>query len=130
MMAILTSSWALDLVAVSISIFSAVYLFFQQSYKHWTKLKVPHTQPKFPFGDFGITELSNRPCEVLDKIYKSYDGEKIVGVWSTLFPMLIVRDLDIIRDILVKEFESFHERGSYVNEKVDPLSGNKFNLLL
>lgn len=122
-MAILTGSWAFDAAIALISIFSSIYLYFQHSYKHWGKLKIPHTTPKFPFGDLGTAGLSQSPAEVLDKIYNSYRGEKIVGTWSLFFPILIVRDLDIVRDILVKEFMSFHDRGVYVNEKVDPLSG-------
>lgn len=43
-------------------------------------------------------------------------------------PCLVVADPDIIRNVLTKEFTSFHDRGVYCNEKVDPLSGNLFFL--
>lgn len=43
-------------------------------------------------------------------------------------PFLIVNDPDLIRDVLAKEFASFHDRGLFCNEEIDPLSGHLFQL--
>lgn len=43
-------------------------------------------------------------------------------------PNLVVADLDLIRTVLTKEFGSFHDRGMFCNEKIDPLSGHLFLL--
>lgn len=43
-------------------------------------------------------------------------------------PFLIVNDPNLIRDVLTKEFTSFHDRGIFCNEKIDPLSGHLFQL--
>ena len=43
-------------------------------------------------------------------------------------PLLMINDPDLIRIILVKEFNKFTDRGLYHNEKVDPLTGNLFFL--
>ncbi|XP_032662740.1 probable cytochrome P450 6a20 isoform X2 [Odontomachus brunneus] len=40
----------------------------------------------------------------------------------------MVADLDLIRTVLTKEFGSFHDRGFYCNEKIDPLSGHLLSL--
>lgn len=39
-------------------------------------------------------------------------------------PTLVIADPDLIRSVLTKEFNSFHDRGVYWNKKVDPLSDN------
>ncbi|KOC60093.1 putative cytochrome P450 6a14 [Habropoda laboriosa] len=43
-------------------------------------------------------------------------------------PYLVVNDPNLIREVLAKEFSSFHDRGIFCNEETDPLSGNLFQL--
>lgn len=44
-------------------------------------------------------------------------------------PQLLLKDADLIRDILIKDFKSFENNGAEVNTKVDPLfSKNVFFL--
>lgn len=122
-MALLTSSWCFDFAIVITSVFLAIWQFYKKSFKHWDKLKIKHTVPKFPFGDFGFSIVNENMAVTTDRIYRSFPEEKVVGMWNTFQPTLLVRDADVIKDVLVKEFMSFHDRGFYVNEKVDPLSG-------
>lgn len=48
------------------------------------------------------------------------------GIFFMSRPTLVITDPDLVKDILVKSFESFHDHGFYVNEKADPLSKNLF----
>lgn len=40
--------------------------------------------------------------------------------------MIIINDPELIREVLVKEFSRFTDRGWYVDEKIDPMSNNLF----
>lgn len=51
-------------------------------------------------------------------------SEPFVGVYSLLTPVLVLRDPELIRTILIKDFSSFPYRGWYVNEDVDPMAHN------
>lgn len=122
-MPILTASSCFYYLAIVItSAFLAIYYFYQKQFKHWDKYKIKHTKPKFPFGDFGFQILTETLGITIDKIYKSFPEEKVAGLWTTFQPILIARDPDVIKDIMVKEFMSFHDRGLYFNEKDDPLA--------
>jgi cytochrome P450 family 6 len=45
-----------------------------------------------------------------------------------LQPILMINDPDLIKDVLIKNFSHFVDRGFYNNDKIDPLSGNIFFL--
>lgn len=57
-----------------------------------------------------------------------YKDHRAFGIYIFFKPNLIITDLDLIRTVLIKEFESFHDHGTYCNEKLDPLSGHLFSL--
>ena len=122
-MALLTSCWCTDFALLFIGAFVGVYYFYQKKFKHWDKYKIPHTTPKFPFGDVGLTTINENIVISLDRIYKSFPKEKVVGIWSFFQPILIPRDVEVIKDILVKDFMNFHDRGIPADEENDPLSG-------
>lgn len=45
-------------------------------------------------------------------------------MFNAIKPILIVTDLDLLQNILVKDFNYFHDRGMYHNVKHDPVSGH------
>lgn len=47
-----------------------------------------------------------------------------MGYYKFRKPGLVLRDMDLIKSVLVKEFSSFHDNDLEVDEKVDPLFGN------
>jgi len=55
-----------------------------------------------------------------------YKNHCAIGIYSLFKPNLVITDLDLIRTVLTKEFGSFHDRGMYYNEKVDPFTVNLF----
>ena len=40
----------------------------------------------------------------------------------------MVTDLELVRQVLVKDFNVFNNRGAYVNERDDPITGNIVNV--
>ncbi|XP_055591549.1 probable cytochrome P450 6a14 [Uranotaenia lowii] len=48
------------------------------------------------------------------------------GMYFFLQPLIMVTDLDLVKTILIKDFNFFPNRAMYYNIKDDPLSGNLF----
>lgn len=48
-------------------------------------------------------------------------GSKLGGMFFFVNPVAVILDLDFAKDVFVKDFQYFHDRGEYSNEKVDPI---------
>lgn len=108
---------------LAISILFA-WLYVKYAYNYWKRKGVPYLKPTFPFGSFakGFFQIISIDDQVRE-IYDSSSGP-FIGVYSLLQPVMVIRDPELIRTILIKDFASFPYRGWYVNEDVDPMAHN------
>jgi cytochrome P450 family 6 len=106
-----------------------LYAYYKYCYSYWKKRGVPCLEPTFPFGDIGDAVLQRKTLGlVLQDIYNKLDSHAVGGAFSFMRPMLIVREPEMIKNILVKDFVHFHDHGTYFDEEGDPLSANLFML--
>lgn len=74
---------------------------------------------------YGNTSEGTHVALQYGNYYKNYRSENnpILGIYTMfLKPALLIVDLQLIREILNKNFDHFQERGMFFNEKDDPLS--------
>lgn len=60
--------------------------------------------------------------------YEKFKKHRFHGIYIFHQPLLLINDPELIRHVLIKDFNKFRDRGLYYNEKVDPLSGHLFLL--
>jgi len=112
--------WVLSALALT-----AIYIYFKVSFLYWKKRGVPTLNPTPPFGDIGASFFKQKKAsQIITESYKAFDGKKFGGLYSFTVPSLLVRDPEVIKDILVKDFDKFHSRGIVINEKREPLQGH------
>ncbi|XP_053597979.1 probable cytochrome P450 6a13 [Microplitis demolitor] len=92
---------------------------------YWKLNKINGPKP-FPFVGTIIQVLIGKLSigNYTKKIYDQYPGERMVGVYAGTKKVLILRDLELIRDVMVKDFSSFVDRGLGYHDKHEPLSAN------
>ena len=61
--------------------------------------------------------------EELHRIYEEHSDKPYVGIFTFDKPSLLIRDLDLVKNILVKDFQNFGERIISFEDKFDPLFG-------
>ncbi|XP_076383636.1 cytochrome P450 6A1 [Megalopta genalis] len=110
-------------------VFVAVYYYLTSSFDFWKSRGVPGPDPIPVFGTIKDVLLKRATLGVyLRQVYEKYKNEPLIGIFIRGNPNVIVRDMDLIKDVLIKDFSVFDDRGIVINEKVEPLSGNIFSL--
>jgi len=58
--------------------------------------------------------------ENLKQIYEEHSDKPYVGIFSFDKPILLIRDAELVKNILVKDFQYFIDRVISFDEKLDP----------
>lgn len=116
-----------SLIALIIGACTAAYFYVKYAYTYWSKRGVPSQPTEFPFGNFkkSFKQILS-PAEQMQEIYVS-SNEPFLGVYGFLRPILFLRDPEIIRNVLVRDFQHFQDHGLFHDESIDPLLGNLFH---
>lgn len=106
-----------------------LYLFLKQRYSYWEHNGFKTLAgTSLIFGHFkGPLSQKEFAGDFIKRLYES-TNEPFVGIYAILRPILLLRDPELIRSVLIKDSAYFPERNVHCNEKYDPLSGNLFSL--
>lgn len=109
---------------ILMGIVGILYLYMKNVYSYWERKGVPYIKPEFFYGNSREIGKTKPFSQVFAEFYQEYKKkEKFVGIYLAFRPALFLTDLDLIKAVLIKDFHSFPNRGSYFNEKDDFLSG-------
>ncbi|XP_026325916.1 cytochrome P450 6B5-like [Hyposmocoma kahamanoa] len=102
------------------------YLFSTWNFNYWKKKNVAGPKPLPLFGNIVQSAFRQKYIgEEIKEIYAQFPNEKIVGFYRMTTPTLLVRDLDIVKAIMIKDFDIFIDRGVEFNK--DGLGVNMFH---
>ncbi|XP_053619568.1 cytochrome P450 6B6-like [Plodia interpunctella] len=105
----------------------SLYYFGTRNFKYWEKRGVKHDKPIPVFGNnIDVYLLRKSVTQLSVEMYLRYPNEKVVGFFRANAPELVIRDPEIIKRILVTDFENFYPRGINHKEVVEPLMRNLF----
>jgi len=105
-----------------------IYWYSTCTFNYWKDRGIPYLKPTPGFGNTRrmLFKISN--AEQFKIFYDSCDGKPFCGVFQFRSPILVVRDPNIIRLIMVKDFAFFQDRRVSFNEKKEPLSAHLLNM--
>lgn len=124
-------SFALSFTTISVTFLVGLVLYYKWCFSYWKKIGLEYLEPSIPFGntlDFVIAKKNIG--EQFAKFYEQFKIRKVRhgGVYMLTKPFYIPIDPEIVKDIMVKNFNHFVDRGFHVDEEADPLTGNLFGL--
>ncbi|KAJ8916090.1 hypothetical protein NQ315_004456, partial [Exocentrus adspersus] len=99
-----------------------VYYFIVKPYRYWTDRGVKQGNPIWLFGDNWDNIIRKESIAgMVTRLYNQFPGCRYSGIYQFLTPTLLVRDLDLIKQITVKDFDHFTDHRPFLPQDTDPL---------
>lgn len=116
-------------VAITV-ILSALYIFLKSQYNYWLKRGIVGPKPAFFFGSLkDAIFLKCTEAEALKSISDKYADEKYIGMFHLWKPVLLIKDLDLVKRITEKDFEHFTDHPDIIGvEKTDSVLESLFQM--
>ncbi|XP_068224105.1 probable cytochrome P450 6a13 isoform X2 [Palaemon carinicauda] len=115
------------LVTATLLACSATLLFYhiQSKYNYWAVRGVK-SPPATPFLGHTLQRLGIKMpfMEFFDDLYFNYNGRDFCGYYDFLQPGLFIGNPEIIKSILVKDFDHFADRRTFDLGKVNPIAND------
>lgn len=112
------------LVGLILLLISLVYFWIRKRFSFFEDNGVLHEKPSFPLGNL---KGAGKDFHIVDKLRENYEKFKakapLYGMYFFINPNFIITDLELVKNVLVKDFSAFHNRGLYHNVVDDPLTG-------
>ncbi|KAM7296238.1 cytochrome P450 3A11-like [Ixodes scapularis] len=100
--------WALVCTTLIAVISSLFYLWRRHKFSLFKNMGIPGPEPSLFTGN--ISEIIEKgAARMFDEWVNKYGD--VVGFYNGVTPMLIVKDLELIKNIQIKDFGNFHGRG-------------------
>lgn len=113
------------LINVFCGILALAYFFVHRHFQYWKRRNVPCVEPELFYGNSrGIAKEFNTSSFIKRMYFQLKPMGPIAGVYIYLRKQAMILNLDLIKQVLVKDFNVFTNRGAYSNEKDDPISAN------
>uniref|UniRef100_A0A2A4JQP9 unspecific monooxygenase n=1 Tax=Heliothis virescens TaxID=7102 RepID=A0A2A4JQP9_HELVI len=114
--------------ALALVVLVALYLFGTRTFRYWESKGVKHDKPIAFIGTNARGCLMQKSVtQMLAEMYWKYPEEKVVGFYRAMNPELIIRDPELVKRILVTDFQYFYPRGLNPHKVViEPMMRNLF----
>jgi cytochrome P450 family 6 len=119
-----------SLIFIITAIFFGFYFYVTRNFKFWHKLGIPYVKPTPFVGNLNECVLLKTTIgEQLQRIYNEHSDKPYVGIFSFDKPSLLIRDLELAKNIVVKDFHKFMDRIFSVEDTFDPLFALNLGML-
>ncbi|XP_011305245.1 uncharacterized protein [Fopius arisanus] len=110
-MTFLGDNWGLEVVILVVLIIYLIYRYMMRNSEYWKNRGVVYLPPTSVFGNFGEFLLGKTSAGCFTKMVYDYaPNEPYVGFFILDQPMLMIRDPEIVKQILIKDFDYFKDR--------------------
>ncbi|KAL6258450.1 hypothetical protein P5V15_010406 [Pogonomyrmex californicus] len=123
-MAILTQCTLLDTLAILSSLFATLYLWMKWKHTYWQRRGIRSLPAHWFFGHFKDAILMRKPAGVVlgDLHHQGTDEDDVLGIYILHKPFLLVRNPELIKQIMIKDFHIFPNHHFSARSSTDKVS--------
>ncbi|XP_066992169.2 cytochrome P450 9e2 [Anabrus simplex] len=109
---------------------AALYKLTTWNYNYFTVRGVKTMKTVPFFGSFAGTTFKKQSfASFIEDSCKNFKGERFVGIFEYLNPILVIKDPELIKRITVKDFDHFVDHIQRISKNADPLMGKNLFFL-
>lgn len=118
-----------SVILIVVSVLLYVYWLFKKTYTFFDRNGIPYLKPTWLLGNMGDALMLKKPLAVVHlELYRKLEPYKFAGLFTFHKPSIMVRDPELIKHILIKDFSHFHDRGFPVNKEIEPLGNHLLSM--
>lgn len=120
-MAFISPYWLVDLLILLVSFYLLLYKFFTRKFNYWKDRNVPYVEPQAFFGNF--KEAFTFKIFFGEQVAKLYNRMKapFFGIFMVDRPVLMIKDPELIKCVLVQDFNYFYDRSVHADVENEPM---------
>lgn len=122
-------SITLALLTFLVLLITFLYIHIKHKLNYWQNQQIPHKKPHLLVGNFQGLRKTHSMAELFTEYYEHFKGSgPFAGFYFIHRAAVVVLDQKLLKNILIKDFNNFTDRGLFSNERDDPLTGRLFLL--
>lgn len=114
----------ITLVAIIIGL---VYFWIRKKFSFFADNGFLSETPVFPTGNLKGVGKDIHVSQRIKQLYEKFKNKApVFGMYFSVSKVVVITDLELVKNVLVRDFGAFHNRGVFFNEKDDPLTAHLF----
>ncbi|KAI2474326.1 hypothetical protein C4B38_000393, partial [Diabrotica virgifera virgifera] len=112
----------LNLIIGVAIVLALIYFLGIKPFNYWKKRGVMQGNPAWFLGD-SYEQMTKKQtfAEMVQKVYNIGPGARYAGMYQFMTPILVIKDLELLKQLFVKDFDHFTDHSKFVSEESDPL---------
>lgn len=108
-----------EILCSTAALLLAVYYYLISTFDFWKSRGVHGPRPQFFFGTMkNVILMKQSMGDYLKDKYNEYKDKSMFGIFANREPMLVINSPELIKDILIKDFSKFADRGMVIYNRV------------
>lgn len=122
-------SFLSSVILLTITLLCYVYWRFKKSREFFDKNAIPYLEPTILVGNMGDSLVKGKSTSIIYReLYKKLEPHKYAGFFNFHTPFVMIRDPELIRHVLIKDFNHFCDRDNNSSTEMDRLGKHLFAL--
>ncbi|KAG8326343.1 probable cytochrome P450 6a14 isoform X2 [Homalodisca vitripennis] len=121
--------WFLGYFLLAVIPILSLYLYSVSVFKYFEKRGIPYEPATFAIGNlWPVLSMKKSYNDFVFDLYKKHKTRKMVGIFQFFKKTVLIIDRDLLRDVLVRDFEYFDSKSLHYNKDLEPLTAHLFSL--